>query len=240
MSKFELWRARFVAVALLAGAAGAHAQTPAPAQAPTQAYDVPQIDRLFGDWGGLQTDLQQRGINVQLDAVTEFAGNVSGGTKQGATFASQEGFQADVNWERLAGILGLSTHVIIVQRSGSSDSALFGDNLLPVQEVYGSGGDVGLHLVSAYAQETLMDGRFDIAAGRMNVENDFASSPLYCNFMKRLALYDRLRPAPGTAAAPRARQRRSWRSSPARSRECATGRLCREGARELWHAEYGR
>jgi porin len=60
---------------------------------------------------------------------------------------------------------------------------LFGDNLLPVQEVYGSGGDVGLHLVSAYAQETLLHGRFDIAAGRMNVENDFASSPLYCNFM---------------------------------------------------------
>jgi porin len=60
---------------------------------------------------------------------------------------------------------------------------LFGDNLSPVQEIYGSGGDVAVHFVSAYAQETLFDKQFDIAAGRMNVENDFGSSPLYCNYM---------------------------------------------------------
>jgi porin len=52
-----------------------------------------------------------------------------------------------------------------------------------VQEIYGSGGNVAVHLVSAYAQETLYDRRLDLAVGRMNVENDFASSPLYCNYM---------------------------------------------------------
>ena len=108
---------------------------------------------------------------------------MSGGTKQGATFANQIGLNNDINWERLAGLTGLSTHIIIVDRSGSSDSQLFGDHLLPVQEIYGSGGDVVVHLVSAYAQETLFDQRLDIAAGRMNVENDFASSSLYCAFM---------------------------------------------------------
>lgn len=155
-----------------------------PAQPPPmQAIDAPSVERLFGDWGGLQPYLLSQGVSVQLSALTEFAGNVSGGTKQGATFASQEAINADVNWERLAGITGFSTHVIIVNRSGSSDSTLFGDNLLPVQEIYGSGGDVALHLVSAYAQETLFNHRLDIAVGRMNVENDFASSPLYCNFM---------------------------------------------------------
>jgi porin len=151
--------------------------------APTQAIDVPSVERLFGGWGGLQPILQSRGINLQLDAVVELAGNVTGGTRQGATFANQIGFQADINWERLAAITGLSTHVIIVNRSGSNDSRVFGDNLLPVQEIYGSGGNVGAHLVSVYAQETMFDRRLDIALGRMNVENDFASSPLYCNFM---------------------------------------------------------
>ena len=150
---------------------------------PTKAFDPPRVDRLFDTWGGLQTDLARQGVNVQIDAVTEFAGNVSGGIKQGATFANQVGVQADINWERLAGLTGLSTHVIVVSRSGSSDSALFGDNFSPVQEVYGSGGNVLLHLVSAYAQETLAGGRLDVAAGRMNVENDFASSPIYCNFV---------------------------------------------------------
>ena len=150
---------------------------------PTQAFDPPAVDRFFGTWDGLQTELARDGINLQVDAVTEFAGNVSGGTRQGSTFANQVGVQADVNWERLAGITGLSTHVIVVSRSGTSDSALFGDNFSPVQEVYGSGGNVLVHLVSAYAQETLASGRLDFAAGRMNVENDFASSPIYCNFV---------------------------------------------------------
>jgi len=160
--------------------------SPPPAVAtlpPTQAIDAAPVVNLFGDWNGLQPWLLVRGINVQLDALTEFASNVSGGTRQGSTFANQIGFQNDINWERLAGITGLSTHVVLVSRSGSSDSHLFGDNLSPVQEIYGSGGDVAVHFVSAYAQETLFDKQFDIAAGRMNVENDFGSSPLYCNYM---------------------------------------------------------
>jgi porin len=37
--------------------------------------------------------------------------------------------------------------------------------------------------VSAYAEQSLFDGRLDLAGGWMNVENDFASSPLYCNYM---------------------------------------------------------
>jgi porin len=156
----------------------------APTQlAPTQAIDAPPVERFFGDWGGLQNQLQPLGINIQFNALTEFAGNVTGGTRQGATFANQVGFSTDINWERLVGVTGLSTHTIIVNRSGSSDSRVFGDNLLPVQEIYGSGGNVVAHLVSVYAQETLNDGRLDIELGRMNVENDFASSPLYCGFM---------------------------------------------------------
>ena len=150
---------------------------------PTQAIDAGPADRLFGDWGGLQNDLIRQGIGLKIDAVTEFAGNISGGTQRTSSFANQAGFNLDVNWDRLAGVTGLSTHLIIVNRSGSSISRAFGDNLLPVQEIYGSGGDVALHLVSLYAEETLMDKRLDIEIGRMNVENDFASSPLYCYFM---------------------------------------------------------
>jgi porin len=88
-----------------------------------------------------------------------------------------------VDWQRLAGVTGLSTHLIVVNRSGANTSHLFGDNVTPVQEIFGAGGNVAVHLVSAYAEESLLGGRLDLAAGWMNVENDFASSPLYCNYM---------------------------------------------------------
>jgi porin len=152
-------------------------------RSPAQENVAPTVEYLFGDWGGIRTDLESRGVYSLLDATSEFDGNVTGGVKQGATAANQLGFESDIDWQRLAGITGLSTHVIIVNRSGSSDSALFGDNFLPVQEIYGSGGDVAVHFVSGYAQLATLGGKVDLAAGRMNVENDFASSPLYCTFM---------------------------------------------------------
>jgi porin len=150
----------------------------------------PATEHLFGDWGGLRTRLENDGIYVGLDALTEFAGNVSGGTKQGSTFANQVAFTADIDWQRLAGLTGFSTHLIMVNRSGANDSSLFGDHLLPVQEIYGAGGSVGVHLVSAFVQEKLFGGQLDLAAGRMNVENDFASSPLYCNYMNNMLCGD--------------------------------------------------
>ncbi len=160
------------------------------AQPAAQPRVAPAVEHLFGDLGGVRSNLENQGIFLLLDATAEFAGNVSGGVKQGATSANQIGFEADIDWQRLAGIMGLSTHVIMVNRSGGNDSAVFGDNFLPVQEIYGAGGGAVVHLVSAYAQQFLFDRRLDIAVGRMNVENDFASSPLYCNFMNNVLCGD--------------------------------------------------
>jgi porin len=154
-----------------------------PAAYPPEKDVSPPVEHLLGDLGGIRTNLEGHGVYLLLDATTEFAGNFSGGVKRGSTFANQVGLEADVDWQRLAGLVGLSTHVIVVNRSGSSDSHLFGDDFLPVQEIYGSGGNVAIHLVSAYAEESLFGRRLDVAAGRMNVENDFGSSPLYCQFM---------------------------------------------------------
>jgi porin len=153
-----------------------------PVQSDTPAWVAPQVEHLLGDLAGNRTNLENRGIYLRLNAVAEVAGN-TGGQQQGATSANQVAFSADVDWQRLAGVTGLSTHLIVVNRSGANDSHLFGDNLSPAQEIFGAGGNVAVHLVSAYAEESLLDGRLDLAAGWMNVENDFASSPLYCNYM---------------------------------------------------------
>ncbi len=184
-----------LALALLicpAAALTAAAQTPGNASsfetfpqafdATVAAFDPPGGEHLLGDWGGIRPQLESRGIYLQFGAIAEFAGN-TGGVQQGATSANQIAISADIDWQRLAGLTGFSTHVIFVNRSGASDSHLFGDNVSPVQEIFGAGGNVAVHLVSAYAEQSLFGRRLDIAAGWMNVENDFASSPLYCNYM---------------------------------------------------------
>ena len=153
-------------------------------QPPAELSDAASsVETLLGNWGGVRTYLHKYGIEVLLDVTSEFAGNVKGGVDKVSTFANQVGFEADVNWQKLAGIYGLSTHVVIVNRSGSNASAGFGDLIIPVQEIYGSGGDVLLHLVYAFAEENLLNGRINITAGRFPTSIDFAASPLYCNFM---------------------------------------------------------
>ena len=71
---------------------------------------------------------------------------------------TRSGFEVDIDWQRLAGITGLSTHVIMVNRSGANDSQLFGDNCLPFRRSTAPAVNVAVHLVSAYAEETLSTG----------------------------------------------------------------------------------
>ncbi len=156
-----------------------------PSQALSPANETPAAppEHLFGDPGGIQGKLARVGVNLILDYVGEFAGNVTGGLKKAPNFAGQVGFEADIDFEKLAGIRGLSFHTVIVNRHGTNVGTAIGDNLNQVQEIYGAGGNTVVHLVYAYFEQALANGRVDIAAGRMPLLNDFAASPLNCNFM---------------------------------------------------------
>ncbi len=152
---------------------------------PSSASHVEQLVAGLPVFDNARVTLGNLGIDVLGDVISEFASNVSGGVHQGSTFATQVGLEVDVDLQKLARIQGLSTHVVLVNRSGSPDSGpgLIGGGLQPVQEIYGAGGDAGIHLVYAYAEEKVAHDRLDIALGRMPVSNDFAASPLNCNFM---------------------------------------------------------
>lgn len=151
-----------------------NAITPAPA-APAH---------LFGDWGGIRTYLGNLGIGLTFDYTTETAWAFNGGLRRGADYAHQFALQADIDWEKLVGLRGFSTHAIFVERAGRNTSTDYiGDNVLQAQEVYGAGFDMAVHLYVLYAEEELANGRVDIAAGRLAVGLEFAASPLYCNYM---------------------------------------------------------
>ncbi|WP_428374500.1 carbohydrate porin [Lichenicoccus sp.] len=142
---------------------------------------LPQPEALFPDLFGLGPTLRDNGIAILLDNTNEFDGIISGPQK-GTTNSGQYALETDIDWERLAGLRGFSTHSVVVGRYGIPASRIFGDNIDPSQEIYGAGGNVVVHLVYAYAEETVAHGRFDVAAGRIPFLNDFSSSPLYCNF----------------------------------------------------------
>ncbi len=187
------WRAGLAALGMALAAAPGSAQTslnPSTrvstptghlANGGSSVPSLPQPEALFPDLFGLGPSLRNAGVAFLLDNTNEFDGIISGSHK-GATNAGQYALEADIDWERLAGVRGFSTHSVVVGRYGIPASRIFGDNLNPSQEIYGAGGNVVVHLVYAYGEETLAGGRADVVAGRIPFLNDFSSSPLYCNF----------------------------------------------------------
>ncbi len=144
-------------------------------------------DHLLGNWGGARSYLADRGVNILADYLTEDFGNISGGRKQGFDYVGQVGVELDLDFAKIAGLNGFSTHTIIVQRAGRNTSADYiGDSLGTVQEIYGGGGGVLAHMVYTYAEQELANRRLDIAAGWLPVGTFFAASPLYCDFVNVL------------------------------------------------------
>lgn len=158
---------------------------------------VPPFSRpeaVFPHGFGMTDWLRKRGIAMLVDNTNEFAGAVTPPTKsypnsqhfarykQGASNAGQYAVSLNINWERLVGLRGFATHAITVGRYGTTANRMFGDWLNHASEDYGGGGNVVVHLVMAYGEETLMGGRLIIAAGRMPEMTDFQNSPLFCNF----------------------------------------------------------
>ena len=139
---------------------------------------------VFGDWGGLRSRLSNQGIDLDLSYLSEPAWNLAGGMAPGGTYAGQENLSLDLDWEKIAGINGFSTHIDFVSRLGSSNvsSKYVGDVLFQAQEIYGSPSTVEapVHLAYFYLQQELFDGNVDVKAGRIPVRNDFGTLPGAC------------------------------------------------------------
>ena len=145
---------------------------------PSGAAPLPAPEALVPQ---VNANLAKYGVAVLLDNVNEFAGIVSG-PRTGSADAGQYGLELDADFEKSLNIQGLEFHIVTVGRYGIPTSVMFGDNIAPSQEIYGAGGNVVNHLVFAYFEETLANGRFDLQVGRIPVQNDYNSSPLFCNF----------------------------------------------------------
>ncbi len=177
--------------------AGASVANTGAATGPSQQVAVPGIgplfgspfssEHLFGSWGGARTWLQDRGIEVNLDYLTENTGNFTGGRSQGFAYSGQVGLEIDADLDKLFGWKGAAFHSITVERSGTNGSVgTIGDDLATTQEIYGGGGNVIAHLVYAYFDQALLKDRLELVGGWLPVGTYFASSPLYCDFVNVL------------------------------------------------------
>jgi porin len=160
-----------LAIALAVAASAASAE-------PT---DQPPPEHFVSGWS---EGLTKAGIDLGLEYKGEIAGNLSGGRKRGIDYSHLVIGTADLDGGKLWGAKGLKIHAALVNVAGNSLSTdALGDNLLAVQDAFVPDITVGARLAWLYAEQSLLDGRLNIAAGRLPVHRDYARSGFYCRFM---------------------------------------------------------
>lgn len=149
-----------------------------------EAFD-PDSKWLTGDWGGLRTELLDKGYDFQLEHGGELATNIKGGYDEDHTARWTEQFVLGlkVDLQKTLGLENALFKVAITERDGRSltndriaDPRVGGYN--SSQEVYGRGQT--WRLTQLWFSKGFLDNKLDVKLGRLGLGEDFNSFP--CDF----------------------------------------------------------
>ena len=164
--------------ALSLSAVAAHAQSPD--RPDSFLSSLMTRKTMTGGWNGGRVRLADAGLSFHGFYDGNFADVLPGGKRSGNGYAQQLGIGVDLDAAKLFGIQGGTVHIGFSQRQGRNASSDFIGNKLSVQEAYGAGETLRITELS-YEQKlgTLVDAK----GGFFPMGNDFADTPLGCDFM---------------------------------------------------------
>ena len=134
---------------------------------------------IDGNWGGYRQSLADRGIVVSGATIVDLMGNVSGESRAFAP-ADDSIAAADINFEKLLGLKGLLFHGEFVANVGENLSTKSIGNVLQVATAFAT---EGYYLGQIYLQQRLFGDTLTIQAGRLTTANNFASLPVFSNYV---------------------------------------------------------
>ncbi len=135
---------------------------------------------IDGNWGGYRERLADYGLVFSGSSVNDLQGNVSGGSHRDYAVADSSVFALDADLGALANIRGLFFHAEFVGVLGQNLSTKSLDNVLQVATAYAQRGS---YLGQMYLTQKLFDGRFTLEAGRVTTANNFASLPVFNDYV---------------------------------------------------------
>jgi len=129
--------------------------------------------QMTGGWFGVRDTLAGWGVTPSIRYGTDMQANVLGGQRRGTAYAGDLTVDVGVDMEKLAGARGLTFGVSGDWASGTNLSDDIG-NIANVAQAFE--GNV-VRLSNLYLQQSLLDGRLDVKAGRFATGADFLTSP---------------------------------------------------------------
>ena len=178
-------------------AAFSHAGDSSPANPPAPSSPLERWfsqDYMLGDWGGLRTDLVDRGVEFEFFYLGSVPSNVSGGIKEGSVYQHALLLALDLDFEKLIAWKGANLHGSYVWLEGDPFSNTYvGDlnktNLVDFPEAF--------RMWELYLEQRLLGDTLTLKAGLMSVDRDFIVPELYnslasINFLNQTFFYPTL------------------------------------------------
>lgn len=137
-------------------------------------------DTATGDWAGLRSRAEAAGLTVDGYYQTDLLANPVGGERQGFAYAGLAEVALDFDLGQIAGLEGTSFSIAGYWASGDDLSDTRIGNLIGVAQAF-NGRTVGLGRM--YLEQELLEGKLDIAIGRLSAGDDFATSDLYASYI---------------------------------------------------------
>ncbi len=142
-------------------------------------------DYMFGDWGGLRTDLSQHGIDFEFSYAGSVPANLQGGIKTGAVYQGALLMLLSLDSEKLVGYEGGQFYVSSMWLHGQkpfSDDYVGDLNKVNLLDFPNS-----FRLWELFYQQKLLDDKLTVKLGQMSVDHDFIV-PEYYNSLSSLTL----------------------------------------------------
>ena len=133
-----------------------------------------------GDWGGLRSRLAEHGVVPALAYAADIQGNAAGGLRKAVRYFQNIGFDLELDLEKLAGLAGSGFHLSVSSRSGRSLTEDAVGNVFEVAELCCG---PTIRLVNVAFEQQLLNGKLDLAIGRLATGDVFLTSPIYCRFV---------------------------------------------------------
>ncbi len=117
-----------------------------------QSTEDPFADTLFGDWGGVRSDLDDSGIRVTADYLGEPSMGIDGGMPEnGIDYVHEIGTNAVFNLEKLVGWPGGEFTVRVINQEGNDYATRQEGTTIQAQQIAGL--DRDLRLVDFYLEQ---------------------------------------------------------------------------------------
>ncbi len=148
--------------------------------AATKMPDLWTQDYLTGDWGGVRTNLSDKGVAFGVNYIGEVFGNPSGGIQQGVVQNGRVELSLDLDFKALVGLEGSSFHANSYYIYGSDLSGGKIGNILTVSniEAYDT-----LRLFDLWYQQEFLDGKISLRFGQIAADDEFMVSDYGATFI---------------------------------------------------------